>query len=72
MPGLVDINGNPYTTATEDMRLAELKKQFMQVLGREMRHLLATAKPGQHAEVQMGEMLNFIDQAYYMGREDQR
>lgn len=66
---LTDIHGKPYTTATEDTRLLELKKHFQDVLGKEIVAAMQRSKDGQ-LNIDARVFHAFIDQAYYMGRED--
>ena len=65
----VDVNGNPYTTAAEDIRLMELKKKFRNVLGRSVVEAMRKSTDGR-IQIDMGEIEAFLNQAYYMGRED--
>lgn len=66
---IVRINGEPYTTAAEDMRLAEFKKNFRKVLHREIMRAIRNRR-GADMELDMEPIEELLDQAYYMGRED--
>jgi hypothetical protein len=67
---IIDINGNPYTSAAEDMRLVALKQSFRKVLAGEILSAMRRAK-GPDMQLCMKNIENFLDQAYLMGREDQ-
>lgn len=69
MPGLIDIHGNQYTSVTEDIRVKTLKEAFRKVLAQEI-HRALNARRGQMAPLDLKPIEHFIDQAYYMGRED--
>ena len=66
---IININGNPYTTATEDLRIQELKKNFRCVLAAELDSAMKTARDGT-LRLDMRGLEDFLQQAYYMGRED--
>jgi hypothetical protein len=70
MTKIVNIQGNPYTTATQDMRLVELKKEFHRRVMGAINHAFQIRRPGDTLRVDLQEASELLDQAYYMGRED--
>jgi hypothetical protein len=68
---ILNINGKPYTTATEDMRVQELKTKFRSVLAKQLDHAMRTTRNGT-LQLNMGPLEELLEQAYYMGREDKR
>jgi hypothetical protein len=63
------ILGNQHTTAQEDMRLQALKQCFRATLKAAVEAALLNAAHGR-AVVDLGEIEQHLEQAYYMGRED--
>ena len=63
------IHGVQHTTAAEDIRLMGLTKRFREVLGKSIVHAMKTSRDGK-LRMDMGELEEFLKQAYYMGRED--
>lgn len=66
---IYNINGNPYTSAEEDGRLEELKKQARETLGKEITRAMQRAKFGR-MEIDAWALDHFLEQAYYMGKEE--
>jgi hypothetical protein len=66
---ILNVNGNPYTTAAEDVRMMDLKKQFRDTLGRAVVEAMRKSRDGRIL-LDMGEISAYLDTAYYMGRED--
>jgi hypothetical protein len=64
---IININGNPYTSASEDMKIMKLQKQMRQAIQEGMRDL----KKGRDGlwEFNMGAIDEIIAQAYYLGRD---
>lgn len=65
---IIDANGNRYTSASEDLRLADMKKAFRQILGQELTRAIKQAEGGRVA-VNLPALEQFIDQAYFMGKD---
>ena len=66
---ILNINGLPYTSATEDLTLNEHKKRFAKALHAEILRGLRTAK-GPNVQINLPALMEFIDQAYYLGKEN--
>lgn len=66
---ILNINGKPYTTAMEDLRLDNLKHKFRQLLSKVVTSALQRAK-GPKMAIEFQEIDNFIEQVYFMGRDD--
>lgn len=68
MAGITDINGNPYTTAAEDMRLKDAKHRLRQALAVEIDRALKASRDGR-LELNLCEVDALMDQLYYLGRD---
>ena len=66
---IINVNGNPYTTAAEDMRLKELHKQLRERLAKDITRAMRQSRDGT-LNLNLQQFTDLIDQAYYMGRED--
>lgn len=69
MSGILNVQGKPYTTAEQDIRLEQLKTEFREELGAQMLDAMRKTRDGR-LQLDMRGLNEFIEQAYYMGRED--
>lgn len=69
MSNILNINGYPYTTAAQDMRLKELKGKFRESLSVMINEGMKKSRDGV-LRLDLPLLEAVIDAAYYMGRED--
>lgn len=66
---IVDATGKQYTTAKQDLRLAELKTRFKQALGQEITRAMRNSRDGR-INLNMQLINSILEDAYFMGRND--
>lgn len=71
MAGLiVDANGHKYTTAAQELRTKELTRQLVEFVMLKIKEGMARYRPGQKLNIDMRGIEEFINQAYFLGRDD--
>ena len=67
---IVAPNGHKYTTAAQEMRVRKMQKDFHDTLLRKLDEAFKRRPPGGQLQLEMGPLTQFIEQAYFLGRED--
>ena len=70
MAGIVNINGKPYTSATEEVALENLKKDALTKTQKALQSALLQARGGDQIRFDVSPITEAIEQAYYLGKEN--